>query len=105
METTSVSKYPIIGEKVVKVGEILFLNWNNMDITNINIIFYKGLERIPLTNKEVIDGQNSFSIFIDSSYFTEEFLECKVRLEMKENPNIFIETDHFKILRSDDRSA
>ena len=105
MSITVTAKYPKVGEKVIKIGEILFLNWNNVDITNVNIIFYKGTERIPVSNKEVIDGQNSFNIFIDSSFFTEEFLECKVRLEMKENPEIFTETEIFKVLRPDDRSA
>ena len=99
------SAYPLKGEKVIRIGEVLFLNWNNLDITNVNIIFFKGTEKIPLSNKEVIDGQNSFSIFIDNSFFTEEFLECYVRLEMKENSEIFTETTVFKILRADDKGA
>ena len=97
--------YPHKGEKVIRVGEILFLNWNNADITNVNIIFYKGDKKIPLSNKEVTDGQNSFNIFIDNSYFTEEFLECYVRLEMKENPKVFMETPIFKVLRTEDKGA
>jgi hypothetical protein len=96
---------PSLGEYVIRVGELLFLNWNNFDVTNTNVIFYKGDERIPISNKEVIDGQNSFSIFMDNSFFTDQFIPCHVRLEMKENPNIFVETPTFKILRAEDKGA
>mgnify|MGYP003395890558 CR=1 FL=1 len=103
--TEFITSYPKKGEKVIRVGEILFLNWNNFDLSNINVVFYKGTERIPLINKQVSDGQNSFNVFIDNSFFTEEFRECRARLEMKENPEIFIETNNFKILRADDKGA
>ena len=97
--------YPKKGDYVIKVGEILFLNWKNADISHVNITFYKGNEPIPLTNKEVIDGENGFSIFIDSSFFTEEFRECQAVVELKEDPNIYVETPIFKVLRTDDRNA
>ena len=97
-------QYPFKDDFVIRIGEILLLNWNNFDITNVDVIFFKGDEKIPLSSKEVIDGQNSFNIFIDNSFFTEEFLQCKIRLQMKENPNIFAETAIFKVLRTEDRS-
>lgn len=97
--------YPLKGENAIKIGEVLSLNWKNADISNVNIIFYKGIEAIPLTNKEVIDGENGFTIFIDSSFFTEDFMECHVGIEMKEDKSIFVESPIFKVLRTDDRSA
>jgi hypothetical protein len=102
--TTPEPLYPKVDDMVIRVGEILFLNWDNKDMTNVNVIFYKGTERIPLINKQVIDGQNSVNIFIDNSFFTDEFKECHIRLEMIENPSIFVETPIFKVLRTEDRS-
>ena len=98
-------EFPHIGDNVIRIGDTIFLNWVNNNITNVNVIFFKGIERIPVTNLTVIDGQNSFNIFIDNSFFTDEFLNCKIRVEMKENPDIFVETLQFKVLRQNDKSA
>ena len=104
-ETQIYTGFPRKGDNVVRIGDVVSLNWKNMDLSNVNIIFYKGEERIPVTNKEIPDGQNSFNIFIDNSFFTEEYKKCFVRIEMKENPLIFQETPKFNVLRNDDRSA
>ena len=103
--STEINIYPDTGENVIKVGEILSLNWITADISNVNIIFYKGIEAIPLTNKQVIDGENGFSIFIDSSFFTEEFRKCYIVVELKEDSTVRAETPIFKILRTDDRNT
>lgn len=99
------SGYPLKGEKVIRVGEMLFINWTSADMSDSNIILFKGNEKVALTNKQVSDGQNGISIFIDNAFFTEEFFPCKIRVEMKQSKDMFMETESFKVLRDNDKGA
>jgi hypothetical protein len=90
---------PKKGEYVVRVGQTLSLVWNTTNLSNVNIVFYKDTTRLLVTNKTTRDGQNKYSLFIDNSFFSPEFLPCKIRIEMKENPDIFNDSPTFKVLR------
>ena len=92
-------EFPNIGDNVIRIGQSISLVWQSIDLTNVNIIFYKGNDRLLVTNKVSIDGQNKFSIFIDNSFFSPDFLPCKIRVEMKENPEVFSDSPIFKVLR------
>ena len=91
--------FPLPGELVIKIGQTISLVWTNFDISTVNIIFYKGSDRLYITNKAVIDSGNKYSIFIDNSFFSANFLQCKIRVEMKESPNIYIDSEIFKVIR------
>jgi hypothetical protein len=100
-EVTPESRYPKLGadEYVVRVGQNISLVWNSLDLTNINIVFYKGQDRLLITNKISKDGPNKYNIYIDNSFFSPDFMPCKIRVEMKEDKNIYSESPIFKVLR------
>ena len=93
------AEYPNKGDYVIRVGQTISLTWNTADLSNVNIIFYKGTDKLLITNKVSKDGQNKYSLFMDNSFFSPEFMPCKIRVEMKENPLIFSESPTFKVLR------
>ena len=92
--------YPERGDLVVKIGQVISVVWNNFDISTVNIIFYKGNQRLYITNKAVKDEKNNYSIFVDNSFFSADFLPCKIRVEMKEFPNVYIDSAFFKVIRA-----
>jgi hypothetical protein len=101
LNTTTSSRYPKLGadEYVIRVGQSISLVWNSEDITNINIVFYKGDARLLVTNKVTKDGPNKYSIYVDNSFFSPDFMPCRIRVEMKENSNVYSESPIFKVLR------
>ena len=95
------NEFPSIGDSVIRIGQTITLVWVSEDLTNINVVLYKGNTRLVITNRTSIDGRNKYTIFVDNSFFSANFLPCKIRIEMKENPNIFTESPSFKVLRQE----
>ena len=97
--STLTHSYPEKGDLVVKVGQVISVVWDNFDISTVNIIFYKENQRLYITNKAVIDEKNNYSIFVDNSFFSADFLPCKIRIEMKEDPTLCKDSDIFQVIR------
>lgn len=97
--STLTHSYPEKGDLVVKVGQVISVVWDNFDISTVNIIFYKENQRLYITNKAVIDEKNNYSIFVDNSFFSADFLPCKIRIEMKEDPTLYKDSDIFQVIR------
>ena len=98
--TTDKKLYPEPGDFVVKIGQVISVVWNNLDISMVNVIFYKGNQRLYITNKAVKDEKNNYSIFVDNSFFSADFLPCKIRIEMKESPSVYVDSNIFKVIRA-----
>ena len=97
----TLGEFPSVGDFVIRVGQTITVVWISEDLSNVNIVLFKGDTRLLITNKISNDGRNKFTIFVDNSFFSADFRLCKIRIEMKENPQIFSESPPFKILRQE----